>query len=80
MKINLNDQVEFVLTDSGADILNVYYNQFKTKIFSDEINHKKGERVEMSLWETMSIFGPHIYMGMIEVPFQSNCIEHKSKS
>ena len=79
MKININEVVNFTLTETGAGILNKYYRQFNHPIFTDKINHKIGDNLVMSLWTVMEIFGPHIHMGMVEVPFQSNSLNLQLK-
>jgi hypothetical protein len=79
MKININERVTFTLTETGANIINKYYAQFAHPMFKDKLNHKIGDKILMSLWETMSIFGQHIHMGMAEVPFQSNSFDIQLK-
>lgn len=69
MKVNLNDQVEVVLTKFGAKTYNEHLQQYNIAS-----NKKEGDLLIEHLWQLMRIFGPTIMMGMHEVPFKGNTI------
>lgn len=74
---NINYEVKVKLTEYGREL---YYHQFddliKQGMLMTPIQPKvdKEGYTTFQLWELMSIYGPHIYMGMTKLPFQDNAI------
>jgi hypothetical protein len=80
MEININDYVEVVLTQAGADTYNTYWNDisYRWPGFVEK-NLKEGDVLKEQLWSVMQIFGPHIHLGG-HVPFvmcRMNILEGK---
>lgn len=73
LKVNMNAQVQVVLTKYGAETLNKHYSQFDT--FGSYQNLNEGDAYKTELWQIMQIFGEGIYMGMPQAPFEGNVIE-----
>lgn len=86
VKINLNEQVKFKLTDFGKDI---YYHRF------DDVNRliikncgkpltprmpetDENGYTEMQLWDFMSVFGEHMGMARPEVLYPLEIIYDSS--
>ena len=67
--INLNDEVEVVLTATGAKI---YNESWKCSVYSRPTPKKEGDILKAQLWGLFQDFGEHLYLGMLEVPFK-NC-------
>lgn len=66
LAINLNVYVEVELTDTGKKIWIEYPFAHPPRI--------EAAPRDLQLWELMKIFGPHIFNGMLEVPFVGNTI------
>lgn len=69
VELNINNYVEFELTEYGAKILNdknnwYAYNYPGVKAFQDKPEHKAGETMKMQLWSVMKDFGEHAYLGL----------------
>ena len=62
---NINDEVWFYLTKTGTNA----YNARHVSFYESHQNYKKPDDkkeydiVKMQLWDVMSTFGPHTYMG-----------------
>lgn len=67
MKINLNDVCIVKLTNFGNSLYEAHY---KRSPKPDEHGY-----VRFQLWELFQFLGPHMYLGMNEVPFERNEIE-----
>jgi hypothetical protein len=65
MKVNLNTQCSFVLTDTGATVWNDQYADVPAMY--RPAPRVAGDTVRTQLWCAMEVFGPHIHMGMAEV-------------
>ena len=78
MQININQQVEVVLTAYGADIANsieASYEEFRLKhgLNASGIKYwKEGDVYKDYLWSLMQEFGPNIMLGL-DSPFKE-CI------
>ena len=78
MQININQQVEVVLTACGADIANsieAMHEEFRLKhgLNAAGIKYwKEGDVYKDSLWSLMQEFGPSISIGL-DSPFKE-CI------
>lgn len=70
---NLNAICRITLTATGARIWNARYDAIPQIPKPDPV--AAGAVVETELWNVMNYFGPHIYMGMAEVPFHNNQME-----
>lgn len=68
MNINLNTQVRVVLTDYGLNHLRGYYAGLNSVLPANKTE-------QFTLWELMQIFGPCLYMGNTEIPFEKNAID-----
>lgn len=70
--MNINDNVQYTLTASGAAIWNARYEDtaMLTKYVPEVM--RAGDVVKTQLWYVMQVFGPHIYLGMGEA-FCVNC-------
>lgn len=67
--ININRQVTARLTIRGARILKDYHEELGVKPPKEVFS---GEEVTLTLWELMNIFGPHVFMGVTQIPFVDN--------
>lgn len=67
---NLNDTVEVVLTDTGAEIYNKYYENSKWR----DVNVSEGHILRSQLWSIMQVFGEYLYLGG-HVPFKDCLIK-----
>ncbi|MTI60316.1 MAG: hypothetical protein FH762_10150 [Firmicutes bacterium] len=67
MKVNINQKVKVILTDTGKDIL----LEKAPIIYYHECN---GDYLELELWKLMQVFGNEIYLGISETPFIDNQI------
>lgn len=78
--INMNDKCLVKLTPFGYAALNAFYEDtwINPKERSEAIKsmHHPDKRGNMSfqLWELFQIFGPVLYMGIKDVPFENNAI------
>lgn len=56
---NINDYVEFILTERGANILNTFYEPYRE--YSSDLRartiYKEGDTYRDQLWGVMQIFG-----------------------
>ena len=83
MKINLNQTIKFKLTTTGIKILEKHKKELfiRLKYISKELIDdctfplKDGYRTG-TLWEVMSVFGQHFYIGCDNI-FVNNIIEVK---
>ena len=69
IELNINEHVEFELTEYGAKILNdknnwYAYNYPGVKAFQGKPEHKPGEMMKMQLWDVMNKFGEHTSLGL----------------
>jgi len=67
-KMNINDNVYVFLTDAGKRILK---EKAAWTFLSPVYDEKTGLLCEQ-LWFIMSVFGPHIWLGMPETLFRKN--------
>lgn len=70
---NLNSPCRVTLTATGARIWNARYDGLPGIPKPEPV--AAGAVVETELWNLMHEFGPHIHMGMFEVPFANNRME-----
>jgi len=81
--MNLNNNVEVILTDHGKDIRNKYIRKLETELHGDFSNlHKydKDGKLVMQLYDLMYMFGKYVIMGSPQV-FKDNEIKQiKSKN
>ena len=77
MILNLNKNVQVILTKKGAKILN-QYNENIRKVLNNTTFYKyypityiEGDTYENMLWEIMRIFGNDLFNGC-ETPFKNN--------
>lgn len=75
IQFNMNENVEVTLTKFGAKVINddraeirKLVPEYAPKAYSE------GDVLKDQLWSVMQTFGPHIHMGMVEVPFKDNII------
>jgi len=71
---NINNYVRVKLTPSGKDIHKQYYESIRNMRTNYTYEPPKEDTKGFSrfqLWELMSLFGEHIYMGMREQPFET---------
>ena len=71
--MNVNDQVEIILTEIGLKILTDYWESPPMKkgdLLNVHPELKTGLKVKMPLWFVMSIFGKSIYMAG-PIPFKT---------
>lgn len=74
MRVNLNDNVAFVLTDSGARRYNEYLDQWKDYAWASTQRYAAGDKIEMPLHEFAFIFGELCSMGS-ELPAEKCALE-----
>ena len=67
---NINDNVSVRLTTLGLKTLLNSGNDPMYKFNFD----KDSMTLDVSLWQLMQVFGPHIHMGMIGTLFEDNAI------
>lgn len=73
--INLNDQFRATLTATGAKLRNEFYEDMRITYPSvAPKRNEAGDVVVEQLWEMMRIYGPAMFNGMGEVPFEKNQI------
>ncbi len=69
MRFNVNEYVKVRLTDRGREIL----RQRRTALGLDALEIREDDGwSQWQLWELMSIFGPHIYLGTYPLPFETD--------
>ena len=66
---NINNYVEFELTEYGAKILNdrdEWYEQAypDVEVFQNKLLKVKGQLMKMQLWDVISIFGEYTSLGL----------------
>lgn len=83
-KFNINNYVEFKLTDEGVKILKGYYDQIDKSLFKifrakgfREVPNDNG-RIKMQFWYAMMIFSPY-FMNCGENIFKNNDIYFNEK-
>ena len=69
LEFNINNYVEFELTEYGAKILNdrnEWYEQAypNIKVFQNNSNHAEGQTMKMQLWDVVDTFGDRAGLGM----------------
>ena len=69
LEFNINNYVEFELTERGAKIMNdrnEWYEQAypNVKVFQNKPKHAKGETMKMQLWDVLQTFGEYTTLGM----------------
>ena len=69
IELNINEHVEFELTEYGAKILNG--NNLRLALtypgviaFQDYKKYKEGDVIKMQLWKVMEEFGEHTSLGL----------------
>jgi hypothetical protein len=72
-EMNLNDSVEFELTEFGAKVWNHRYASLNLPRDLRPASKRAGDRVREQLWSVMQTFGPHIGLGK-EIPFARNVV------
>jgi hypothetical protein len=72
MKVNINVSVAVTLTMTGAAIYNEHMGEFPKRV-RDHV--EPGKTITMPLWSLMEIFGPHLHMGMVTMPFEKNAVD-----
>jgi len=78
MEYNLNRQCKVTLTETGAKVMNEYYESIRHPLVVNKV-YKSGDEVSTELWHVMKIFGEHLYLGC-DVPFIDNVIEISEKA
>ena len=68
---NINEEVRVVLTERGRMLWEKHWRDLDLEPWG----MKEDGSITVPLWNLMSTFGPHIYMGMFETPFVGNVIE-----
>lgn len=70
--LNLNARVRVTLTPTGMRWLRERYAALAPGLepWQPDANPR-----EFQLWELMQVYGPHPYLGMVEMPFVGNRIE-----
>lgn len=68
IEFNINNYVEFELTEYGAKILNdldeLYASEYlHVKSFQNKTPKVEGEKKRMQLWDVISTFGEHTDLG-----------------
>ena len=63
--MNLNAQVVVVLTPYGKQVLNKYYRDLHSTC-------QAMDKERFTLWELMQIFGPVLFHGNPQIPFEGN--------
>lgn len=81
MQFNLNDKVKVKLTESGRET----YRAFVAETVAPMVPYLPAldENVDLDadgyssfhFWELMQVFGPKMYHGMTEMPFEANEIK-----
>lgn len=73
MKVNLNDQCIFTLTEAGARVWNAAWDvvpvDFRPK------PKQAGDVLTSQLWVVMEIFGPHTFLGQESPHIEGNTLE-----
>ena len=77
LNINLNVEVEVILTTEGEFYLRHYYTELNIP-FSENLI-KENKKFRAPLWEIMQIFGKYLYNGC-EIPFKNNIIQISLKN
>lgn len=76
VQFNINDYCSFVLTGTGADILNRHNEQANLQFEKLRIdlkartNYKAGETFKDQFWSVMQLFGPELGLGL-QAPFDT---------
>lgn len=70
VELNLNDQVEVILTEAGARMLNEYYGKYDR--WHDWHDVQEGKVYKTELWHLAHVFGEKLYNGTTQMPFKSN--------
>ncbi|MGW9128087.1 hypothetical protein ACWGPW_24250 [Paenibacillus chitinolyticus] len=71
--VNMNERCSVKLTGYGMEVLTMHYGRFisgkelEAQISPDSLGYNY-----FQLWEIMCIFGPTMFNGMNEVPFEDN--------
>lgn len=65
--ININDEVEVILTDFGKQILDNYRTKIEQKIKlsldSPFLHYDENGKYMTQMWNLMEVFGNHMYSG-----------------
>lgn len=69
IEFNINNYVEFELTEYGAKILNdrdEWYEQAypDVEVFQNKLLKVKGQLMKMQLWDVISTFGEYTSLGL----------------
>lgn len=72
VELNLNDQVEVVLTADGARMLNEHYGKYDR--FHDWRDVQEGKVYKTELWHLAKVFGDKLYNGATQMPFEKNTV------
>lgn len=80
LTVNMNDKVLVKLTPFGHEVLNAFYEDTwiirKERYEAIKSMHHPDDQGNMTfqLWELFQIFGPVLYMGIKDIPFENNAI------
>jgi hypothetical protein len=66
IELNMNDEVNLILTKTGAKIYNEYFKGLPQNKYGF------GDQLRMPIWEVMLVFGQHLFLGIPEVCFIDN--------
>lgn len=75
MKFNLNEIVKVTLTEAGLRRLREHYAELRHDMRPPQPQDVAGRSVEFQLHELMRIFGPMLYVGSDDIPFEHFAIE-----
>lgn len=69
IEFNINNYVEFELTEYGAKILNDRNQAYAEahphlEIFQNKPTHFEGQQMKMQLWDVISTFGEYTVLGL----------------
>lgn len=83
MKINLNDEVTFIITTKGLEVLAAEDRRLgmKSGLTAEVWRHdSKTNQCRAPLWEVMHIFGPLMHMGSPISLIANNTLEVTSQA
>ena len=73
MKVNLNDQCIFTLTEAGAKVWNAAWDLVPVNVRPNP--KQAGDVLTSQLWVVMEIFGPHTDLGQSSPHMVDNTLE-----
>lgn len=68
--VNMNESCKVKLTDFGIKVLMKHYERFPEAMPQPDILGY----YKFLLWQLFQIFGPDMYICMVEVPFEENVL------